>query len=196
MEGKAIIDICTIGYAEHHWWTVHAVTGGWLLMRSWTTSACNTFGGGEDGCFVQMSIPLCLQKVVIPISVDLDWSWWVKCSFSSVWTGKTQQMRPKTERHQRVELIHTDTAPDVKLQIHTSSLSLSLSLTFIHTTTQTGQKYTQNVHTGPKEYIHTHTHVRCHTCTSAHKLLWGMLLENWKPVNHWESLLEQPHVRC
>lgn len=30
-------------------------------------------------------------------------------------------------------------------------------------------------------------HAHCHTCTIVHKLLWEMLLENWKPLNHYES---------
>lgn len=95
-------------------------------------------------------------------------------------------MRPKT-RHQSVELIHTKTAP-----IH------HLFCSHLHThTSHTNMPKTHPKCTRWSKGLNTTTHTLpvTHAQVHVHKLLWGMLLENWKLVNHWESLLEWWHCQ-
>lgn len=84
-------------------------------------------------------------------------------------------MRLKTERQQRVEVIHTETEPNVKLHTHTHT-AIYFPLTHIYTHNPNITKHTLSSHIGRREYKHYHT--RCKTCAGAQKLLWEMLLEN------------------
>lgn len=192
MEGKGIINTCTVGHMEHHWWMVPCSGRGLATDETaGTTGACYTLGWGEDGCYVQ-----CIYHYVYKGCYSYFCGLWsglkvmVKMQlFLSNLTDESQNRKtPEGRAHTHWNCTECETTIT-----HPYGVSFALDLTYSHTHhnpnmpkihPRTHAPAQGNTNTTP--HTHTVTHAQVHISCYG-ECYWK--IENWWTIENpfWSS---------